>query len=45
MEDIGEALSWRRVVFLFVVKNFNLKNALNFNLVAEIIVNEFLRKK
>ena len=45
MEDIREALSWRRVVFLFVVKNFNLENALNFNLVAEIIVNEFLRKK
>ena len=29
----------------FVVKNFNLENALNFNLVAEIFVNEFLRKK
>ena len=29
----------------FVVKIFNLKNALNFNLVAEIIVNEFLHKK
>ena len=29
----------------FVVKNFNLENALNSNLVAEIIVNEFLRKK
>ena len=29
----------------FFVKIFNLKNALNFNLVAEIILHEFLRKK